>query len=228
MANTTNYNWETPDDTDLVKDGALAIRTLGSSIDTTTKALNPSTTLGDIEYRSATANTNTRLGVGTTGQVLTVAGGVPSWASPAGGGKLLQLVQGTYSTEVAVSGTTYADSGLSLSITPTLSTSKILVMINQTLRSTKSSAATGASMRILRGATSIYDPAGDKFQIHFMENGGSGQALDDIKSLVYLDSPATTSSTTYKTQICGQSGSDTARAQANSAISVITLMEIGA
>jgi len=86
MATTTNYAWETPDDTDLVKDGAAAIRTLGSSIDTTTKALNPSTTLGDIEYRSSTANTNTRLGIGTTGQVLTVAGGVPSWATPAAGG----------------------------------------------------------------------------------------------------------------------------------------------
>ena len=81
MANTTNYNWETPDDTDLVKDGAAAIRTLGSSVDTTTKALNPSTTLGDIEYRSSTANTNTRLGIGSTGQVLTVAGGVPTWAT---------------------------------------------------------------------------------------------------------------------------------------------------
>lgn len=83
MATTTNYAWETPDDTDLVKDGAAAIRTLGSSVDTTTKALNPSTTLGDIEYRSSTANTNTRLGIGSTGQVLTVASGVPSWATPA-------------------------------------------------------------------------------------------------------------------------------------------------
>ena len=85
MANTTNYNWETPDDTDLVKDGALAIRTLGSSIDTTTKNLNPETTTGDIAYRSATANTNTRLAIGTTGQVLTVAAGVPSWATPTTG-----------------------------------------------------------------------------------------------------------------------------------------------
>ena len=85
MATTTNYGWTTPDDTALVKDGAAAIRTLGSSVDTTTKNLNPSTTLGDIEYRSSTANTNTRLGIGTTGQILTVAGGVPSWASPAGG-----------------------------------------------------------------------------------------------------------------------------------------------
>ena len=82
MATTTNYGWTTPDDTALVKDGAAAIRTLGSSVDTTTKALNPSTTLGDIEYRSSTANTNTRLGIGTTGQVLTVAGGAPSWATP--------------------------------------------------------------------------------------------------------------------------------------------------
>jgi hypothetical protein len=81
MANTTNYNWETPDDTDLVKDGAAAIRTLGSSIDTTTKALNPSTTLGDIEYRSATANTNTRLAIGSTGQILSVVAGVPAWVA---------------------------------------------------------------------------------------------------------------------------------------------------
>ena len=89
MATTTNYAWETPDDTDLVKDGAAAIRTLGSSIDTTTKALNPSTTLGDIEYRSSTANTNTRLGIGSSGNVLTVAGGVPTWAAPATGGMTL-------------------------------------------------------------------------------------------------------------------------------------------
>jgi hypothetical protein len=84
MATTTNYGWDTPDDTDLVKDGAAAIRTLGSSVDTTTKALNPSTTLGDIEYRSATADTNTRLGIGTTGQVLTVTGGVPAWETASG------------------------------------------------------------------------------------------------------------------------------------------------
>ena len=82
MATTTNYGWDTPDDTDLVKDGAAAIRTLGNSIDTTTKNLNPETTTGDIAYRSATANTNTRLAIGSTGQVLTVAAGVPSWATP--------------------------------------------------------------------------------------------------------------------------------------------------
>jgi hypothetical protein len=89
MATTTNYGWTTPDDTALVKDGAAAIRTLGSSVDTTTKALNPSTTLGDIEYRSSTANTNTRLGIGTTGQVLSVTGGVPAWSTISAGGMTL-------------------------------------------------------------------------------------------------------------------------------------------
>lgn len=97
MATTTNYGWETPDDTDLVKDGAAAIRTLGSSIDTTTKNLNPETTLGDISYRSSTANTNTRLAIGTTGQILTVNGGVPSWATPAAAGGMTQLATGTLS-----------------------------------------------------------------------------------------------------------------------------------
>jgi hypothetical protein len=102
MATTTNYSWSTPDDTALVKDGAAAIRTLGSSIDTTTKALNPSTTLGDIEYRSSTANTNTRLGIGSTGQVLTVAGGVPSWATVSAGGMTLINSGGTTLTGASV------------------------------------------------------------------------------------------------------------------------------
>lgn len=95
MATTTNYGWTTPDDTALVKDGASAIRTLGSSIDTTTKNLNPSTTLGDIEYRSSTANTNTRLAIGTTGQVLTVSGGVPSWSTLNAGG-MTQLATASF------------------------------------------------------------------------------------------------------------------------------------
>jgi hypothetical protein len=91
MATTTNYGWTTPDDTALVKDGAAAIRTLGSSVDTTTKNLNPETTLGDIAYRSSTANVKTRLGLGTAGQVLTVNSGAnaPEWATPASGGMTL-------------------------------------------------------------------------------------------------------------------------------------------
>jgi hypothetical protein len=108
MATTTNYGWTTPDDTALVKDGAAAIRTLGSSVDTTTKALNPETTLGDIAYRSSTANVKTRLGIGSTGDVLTVSGGVPTWAAPASSGGM------TLISETVASGL----SSLSLSSIP--------------------------------------------------------------------------------------------------------------
>ena len=90
MATTTNYSWTTPDDTALVKDGAAAIRTLGSSADTTVKALNPGTTAGDIDYYT-TATTKARIAIGTAGQVLQVNSGAtaPEWATSSSGGMTL-------------------------------------------------------------------------------------------------------------------------------------------
>ena len=84
MATTTNYSWTTPDDTDLVKDGAAAIRTLGSSADTTVKDLNPGTTAGDIDYYTS-STAKARVAIGTAGQVLKVnAGGTaPEWGTTA-------------------------------------------------------------------------------------------------------------------------------------------------
>ena len=98
MATTTNYGWTTPDDTALVKDGASAIRTLGSSIDSTLKtqidAQIPDsllTTKGDL-IAATGASTPARLGVGSNGQVLTAdstaASGV-AWATAASGGMTL-------------------------------------------------------------------------------------------------------------------------------------------
>jgi hypothetical protein len=114
MATTTpNFGWAVPTSTDLVKDGAVAIETLGDAIDaslldlkggTTNQVLaknsntdmdfkwvsdatgmtNPMTTTGDTIY-SSSGSTPARLGIGSTGQVLTVSGGVPSWATPAAG-----------------------------------------------------------------------------------------------------------------------------------------------
>lgn len=91
MATTTNYSFPTPDDTALVKDGASAIRSLGSAVDTTVKALNPETTLGDLAYRSSTANVKTRLALGTAGQILAVNSGAtaPEWITSASGGMTL-------------------------------------------------------------------------------------------------------------------------------------------
>lgn len=129
MATTTNYGWETPDDTDLVKDGASAIRTLGSSIDTTTKALNPSTTLGDIEYRSSTANTNTRLGIGTDGQVLTVSSGVPAWATASSGGLTLLSTTSLTGASVTVNSISQSYTHLILEISATSNTGASLYSV---------------------------------------------------------------------------------------------------
>jgi hypothetical protein len=77
MATTTNYGWTTPNDTDLVKDGAAAIRTLGSSVDSTVYSLDQDNVKitefvakGDLLGASA-ENTPARLGVGANGTVLT-------------------------------------------------------------------------------------------------------------------------------------------------------------
>jgi len=129
MATTTNYGWTTPDDTALVKDGAAAIRTLGSSVDTTTKNLNPETTLGDIAYRSSTANVKTRLAIGSTGNVLTVAGGVPTWAAPASGGLTFQNVYD--SSERTTTSTSFTSLGSSSAVTITTGTKALVLMGGQ-------------------------------------------------------------------------------------------------
>ena len=103
MPTTTNYGWTTPADTDLVKDGAAAIRTLGSGADTTVKNLNPGTTAGDIDYYTS-GTAKARIAIGTAGQVLTVNSGAtaPQWASPASGGMTLINTGGTTLTGASV------------------------------------------------------------------------------------------------------------------------------
>lgn len=126
MATTTpNFGWSVPTSTDLVKDGATAIETLGDAIDasmadlkggTTGQVLkkatntdmdfvwsadsagmtNPMTTTGDTIY-SSSGSTPARLGIGSTGQVLTVASGLPSWATPAAGGGFTTIASGSLS-----------------------------------------------------------------------------------------------------------------------------------
>jgi hypothetical protein len=273
MATTTNYGWTTPDDTALVKDGASAIRTLGSSVDTTTKALNPSTTLGDIEYRSSTSNTNTRvgigssgqaltvvagvpswaasatsvltttgdvlyasaantlarLGVGSTGQILTVAGGVPTWATAAGGGKVLQVVYARYNTETTIASTTQTNSGLTATITPSNVSSKILVIFNQALAVSRGSNVQVNGTTILyRGATSIHNE--EQAGIQAATGSATEIRLTTTVGASYLDSPATTSATTYKTMCNVNTTASTGQvvAQYNNSYSTMTLLEIGA
>jgi hypothetical protein len=96
-----------PTSTDLVTDLPADFEVFGQAVDTRLKALQPGTTLGDLAYSSATANTNTRLGIGSTGNVLTVSGGVPVWSAPAGGSLTLlstTTLSGATTTISSISG----------------------------------------------------------------------------------------------------------------------------
>jgi hypothetical protein len=232
MANpTTNYGFVLPTPTDLVTDLPADFDVALQGVDTRLKALQPGTTLGDLAYSSATANTNTRLPLGTAGQVLRVNSGAtaPEWATPAGGGKVLQVVSAVTTTATTIASTSFTDTTITLAITPTLATSKILVMVSANLFVSRSANYQFVGAKLIRGATDIVTYTSSGF-VGFFGGGITNQDQGHTSSIVFLDSPATTSSTTYKVQgqISDTANSGTSVWQRNSNPSTITLMEIGA
>lgn len=145
-----------------------------------------------------------------------------------GGGKVLQVKNFVYGTQTSSTSGTFADTGVTLSITPTLNTSKVLVLVNMQGVGRNSTNSSGVYLKLLRGAT-VIQQMGDT-------NGftnSSSWTFDSVGS-TYLDSPATTSATTYKVQfaqvspVAGTVYVQEYQSVAGSAESSITLMEIGA
>jgi hypothetical protein len=196
MATTTNYSWVTPDDTSLVKDGASAIRTLGSSIDTTTKNLNPSTTLGDIEYRSSTANTNTRLALGTAGQVLTVNSGAtaPEWA--AAPSSIPESATATVATAQDSSSTSYTDlTTAGPAVTVTTGT-KALVIVTTSFQNSAGSVQNYFMDFAVSGATTR--SASDATAVKFLPANSGQQMRASAATLVTLTAGSNTFTAKYR------------------------------
>lgn len=253
MATSPLFGWQEPDDTNLVKDGAAAIRTLGNAIDSSMGDLLGGTTgqvlakasntnmdftwvaqddsnaiqnaivdaKGDLIAASA-ADTPARLAVGANGTTLfadsTAATGL-AWGSP----KVIQVVQGQTSTNVTMSSSTPVDTGLTATITPKFSTSKVLVMVTQNgVYKSNGNAGNYVALNLQRNGGNIMNWYQGAFTNTAIENIAGSAAIN------YIDSPATTSATTYKTQIWNPNNTANVAVQVNGMVSTITLIEIGA
>lgn len=141
-------------------------------------------------------------------------------------GTVLQVVQGSTSTQKANNTNVFDDTGLSASITPKSASSKVLVLVTQNGAGKASgNAGSAIQLRLMRGSTEIvvFEGLGGYTNTTTANVAGS-------YSTVYLDSPSTTSSTTYKTQFRNVTNAAGVEVQNGggglSTVSTITLMEI--
>ena len=157
---------------------------------------------------------------------ITVPAVTGTMLTTASAGTVLQVVQGSTSTQTSTSSATFSDTGLTATITPTSATSKILVIVNQVSVAKTVGSGNYIQLRLLRNLTTI----------SYIESLGAYTAAagsNYIGSLGtnYLDSPATTSATTYKTQFCNGDNANPVVIQTNNGFattSTITLLEIAA
>ena len=145
---------------------------------------------------------------------ITVPAVTGTMLTTASAGTVLQVINATYAVQTDFSTASFVDTGLTASITPTSATSKILVLVNQ-VGLWRAAGSVYGSLRLVRNSTGILSIGGE-----FTTADGAGT------SAAFLDSPATTSSTTYKTQIFASGA--TMQLQRNSGASTICLMEIAA
>jgi hypothetical protein len=190
MPTTTNYGWTTPADTDLVKDGAAAIRTLGSSIDSTLKtqidAQIPDsllTTTGDIIYASG-ASTPARLGIGTNGQVLQVSGGLPVWTTSSAGGMTLLSTTTLTGASVTISSipSTYKELRLFIqNFVPATDGENLRMRANSDATSNYGNTNTTSNTGVTKAA-----------QTHYILSGGADNAVSSSAISVSMPNYAST------------------------------------
>jgi hypothetical protein len=159
---------------------------------------------------------------GTAGITFPVTAGSAS-AVQASSGRVLQVVNATYETATSTSSTSFVTTGLNASITPSSASNKVLVMFSVYVSSPATNDAVFAT--VFRGTTSGTNLGNSTAGFGAAQSPG-GANTRSVVSAMYLDSPSTSSSQTYTVAFLAQS--NTAYAQANSAKSTLTLMEIAA
>ena len=136
-----------------------------------------------------------------------------------GVGKVLQVVSATYNTQQTTTSNTHVTSNLAVSITPSSASSKILVLASAVIANDNNNCHIGVTL--YRGATNL---SNDTDMAH-----SYGSAAGSVRSnigLNYLDSPSTTSSTTYTVYFRAGLSGNTQYIHINDSMSVITAIEI--
>ena len=153
-----------------------------------------------------------------TGKTVTLPSGT--------GGKILQVVSATTSTQVTNTTSTYADSGLTDSITPVAAGSSILVLTSQSFYFLRTGNGEGVRVQLVRGSTVIF--GADAVDQYLVIGGASSVYQQARNAMTYLDTPTYTlgDAITYKTQFRPELTE--ARAQSGSQESSIVLIEVAA
>jgi hypothetical protein len=220
MATTPNYGWVTPAPTDFVTDLPADFEIFADAVDASFAADEGDLLVG------GTSNIFEALPIGAAGTVLTSDGDTASWVAAAGGGKVLQVVQGDLTSTFSTSSGSLVDTGLSVTITPSASNSKVLILASGNVynQNSSSSANTSALTALLRTSTKLQEVF---FGAHNFSTTSS-KIYWTFMNFSYLDSPNTTSATTYKIQLATQSGNLAELTSGATQISSIVAMEIGA
>ena len=186
--------------------------------------------LYDETFNPATFN----IGTGTAGQAIKVATNGGLEFGTAGG--ILQVVQTVKTDNFSTSSTTFVDvTGLSVAITPSSTSSKVLIMINM---NSSTSGGNNGMIKLVRGSTDIAvgDASGSRLQATAQTRMDNDSNSCATLTTCFLDSPNTTSATTYKVQYEVQGGTGTINITQGGAdnagfgniISTITAMEVSA
>jgi hypothetical protein len=135
--------------------------------------------------------------------------------------RVLQVVQGTTTTPVTNSTNVYTATGLTATITPSATSSKILCLVQQ--NGVGKDNNTYCDISLFRGATNI-----SAFGLFAAYTGNADSNYVGTTGVTYLDSPNTTAATTYSTSFLSGAGVAIARVQNSNSMSTIILMEISA
>jgi hypothetical protein len=182
--------------------------------------------MSKIEVDAIEPQSGTTLTIGASGDTITIPSGatLTNSGTATGFGIVLQVVNAFTETETNSSSGSYADTTLTASITPSSASNKVLVLINQCIG--KRNSNNYINLQLLRGATAIGGTDDLSGSVGYTDNA-SYNYLGTGFSCSFLDSPNTTSSTTYKTQFKRLgAGSESVVCQIDSGSSYITLIEI--